>query len=83
VISTNAGGIPEVNKEGVTGFLSDVGDVDDMANNALKILRNDDTLEDFKKNAVLAAHEFDIQKVLPLYEKLYQQAYESSLNKTI
>lgn len=83
VISTNAGGIPEVNKHGVTGFLSDVGDVDDMAKNALKILRNDDTLEEFKKNAVLAAHEFDIQKVLPLYEKIYQQAYESSLNKTM
>ncbi len=83
VISTNAGGIPEVNKHGVTGFLSDVGDVEEMAGNALKILRDDDILDNFKTNAALAAQEFDIFKVLPLYEEIYQKAYESRFKNSM
>jgi N-acetyl-alpha-D-glucosaminyl L-malate synthase BshA len=71
VISTNTGGIPEVNKQGFSGFLSNVGDVEDMANNALKILANEETLNTFKNNAFAQAQLFDIKKILPMYEELY------------
>lgn len=74
VISTNTGGLPEVNFDGVSGYLSNVGDIDNMAENALKILRDNAILEQFKTNALLTAKEFDIQKILPLYENLYQEA---------
>jgi len=78
VISSNAGGIPEVNKQGVTGFLSDVGDVDDMVKNALYILKDDETLNTFKENAYKVASEFDITNILPLYEAVYEKAYKAS-----
>ena len=81
VISSNTGGIPEVNEQGVTGFLSDVGDVEDMAKNALKILSDDAVLEKFKENAVVSAQRFDIRKVVPLYEALYEKAYKSRFDK--
>jgi len=71
VISSNTGGIPEVNIHGVTGFLSNVGDVEDMAKNALKILKDDETLNQFKINALKRAHDFDLEKILPMYEKIY------------
>tara|TARA_R110002049_G_scaffold68029_10_gene176420 strand:+ start:2573 stop:3721 length:1149 start_codon:yes stop_codon:yes gene_type:complete len=74
VISSNTGGIPEVNIQGVTGYLSDVGNVNEMAENALKILSDDKTLETFKSNAAKAAMDFDILKVLPLYEAIYEKA---------
>ena len=74
VISSNAGGLPEVNKNGFSGYLSDVGDVVGMANNALKILINQTDLDQFKKNAFITAQQFDIKKILPLYEDLYQRA---------
>lgn len=77
VISSNTGGIPEVNEDGITGFLSNVGDVEDMAKNALTILGDNDTLEKFKQNAVISAQRFDIQKVVPLYEALYETAYKA------
>ena len=77
VISSNAGGIPEVNIQGVSGFLSDVGNIEEMAENALRILRDDATLERFKKNAAQAALRFDILNVLPLYEAVYEKAYNS------
>lgn len=83
VISTNAGGIPEVNKHGITGFLSNVGDVAEMAQNSLKILRDDAVLEEFKDNAARVAQTFDILNVLPLYETIYLKAYESRLKNTI
>jgi len=79
VVSSNAGGIPEVNKEGLTGFLSAVGAIDDMAKNALKILAEDDTLNLFKRNAFNEAKKFDILKILPLYETVYQKAYKARL----
>ncbi len=82
VISSNAGGIPEVNIQGVTGFLSDVGDVDEMASNAMKILGDDEILKKFKENAYQAALKFDILKVLPLYEAIYQKAYSSRFKNT-
>lgn len=79
VISSNAGGIPEVNIHGVTGFLSEIGDIDDMAKNAITILENDETLEKFKLNALRESHKFDIRNVVPLYEEVYKRAYKSSL----
>ena len=72
VISTNTGGIPEVNIHDVSGYLSNVGDVDDMAKNALIILSNNNTLEQFKNAAYQQAKQFDIHKILPLYEDLYE-----------
>lgn len=77
VISSNTGGIPEVNIQGVTGYLSDVGNIEEMAGNALRILRDDEILEKFKENAVEAASKFDILNVLPLYEAVYEEAYNS------
>jgi L-malate glycosyltransferase len=71
VISTNTGGIPEVNRHGVTGMMSDVGDVEDMAKNALKLLSDPKLLKKMSANALKRAHEFDITKILPIYEKLY------------
>lgn len=79
VISSNAGGIPEVNIQGVTGFLSDIGDISDMAKNAISILEDDETLEAFKQNAVREARKFDILNVVPLYEEVYRRAYDRRL----
>ncbi|WP_299677753.1 N-acetyl-alpha-D-glucosaminyl L-malate synthase BshA [uncultured Tenacibaculum sp.] len=75
VISTNAGGLPEVNVHGETGFLSDVGDVEDMANNTLKILENDATLLEFKQRAKAHTKQFSLDKILPQYEKIYQACF--------
>ncbi|MEL6919051.1 MAG: N-acetyl-alpha-D-glucosaminyl L-malate synthase BshA [Bacteroidota bacterium] len=77
VISSNAGGIPEVNKHGITGFLSDVGNVEEMAENGLKILKDDTVLEEFKENAARVASNFDILNILPLYEAVYEKAYKA------
>ncbi len=71
VISTNTGGLPEVNVHGVTGFLSAISDVDDMANNALKILKDDATLMAFKKNARQHTKLFSLKNILPVYEDIY------------
>lgn len=71
VVSSNAGGIPEVNIDGVTGYLSNVGNIADMAQNAIRILQDDDILEEFKANAKREAAKFDINKIVPLYESLY------------
>jgi L-malate glycosyltransferase len=70
VISSNAGGIPELNIHGKTGFLSKVGDVEDMSRNALLILK-DENLPIFKINALERAKEFDVHKIVPLYEDVY------------
>lgn len=77
VISSNTGGIPEVNKHGVSGFLSNVGDVDEMAKNAIYLLENDERLEEFKNNAKKISKEFELQNILPLYEEVYEKAYNS------
>lgn len=74
VISSNSGGLPEVNFDGISGFLSNVGDIDDMANKALTILRDTIALNTFKKNALAVAEQFDIKNILPLYEELYEKA---------
>lgn len=73
VVSSNAGGIPEVNIDGVTGYLSNVGNIADMAQNAIRILQDDNTLSTFKRNAKREAAKFDIQIVVPLYEELYEK----------
>ncbi|MCV9928877.1 N-acetyl-alpha-D-glucosaminyl L-malate synthase BshA [Flavobacterium sp. LS1R49] len=74
VISSNSGGLPEVNFDGYSGYLSDVGNVEEMAVNALKILKDDATLNVFKANALEVAKKFDIKNILPKYEALYQKA---------
>jgi N-acetyl-alpha-D-glucosaminyl L-malate synthase BshA len=74
VISSNSGGLPEVNLDGVSGYLSDVGEIDEMAKNALKILKEDSVLAEFKKNAFHVAENFDIKNILPIYEALYLKA---------
>jgi L-malate glycosyltransferase len=73
VISSNAGGLPEVNIHGVTGFLSDIGDVKSMANNALLLLQNNEMLMQFRINALEQAHKFDISFILPQYEAYYEK----------
>jgi len=78
VISSNSGGLPEVNFDGISGYMSNVGDVDDMAIKALKILENDEILNQFKENALNVAKQFDIKNILPLYEDLYLQAITNS-----
>lgn len=81
VISSNAGGIPEVNIDGVTGYLSNVGNIADMAQNAIRILQDDTILESFKTNAKREAAKFDINKIVPLYETLYQKVLEKVVAK--
>lgn len=71
VISSNSGGLPEVNIHGVTGFLSELGDVEDMANNAKKILQDPNTLETFKNQAKRHALQFSLESILPVYEDIY------------
>jgi L-malate glycosyltransferase len=77
VISTNTGGIPELNINGKTGFLSEVGDIEDMTKNALYIL-DKDNLPEFKKNALKRAMEFDVTNIMPLYEDLYKRILAKS-----
>lgn len=79
VISSNSGGLAEVNLDGISGYLSDVGDLKDMASNALKILKDEEILKTFKDNALSVAKQFDIKNVLPLYEALYQKAINKYL----
>jgi N-acetyl-alpha-D-glucosaminyl L-malate synthase BshA len=78
VISSNTGGIPELNVNGVTGFMSNVGDVDDMAKNAIYILENNERLAKFKFQALEHAKKFDIKKILPMYESLYERVIRQS-----
>ncbi len=73
VISSNTGGIPELNVNGVTGFMSDVGDVDDMAKNAIYILEDDERLAKFKHQSLEHAKKFDIKNILPMYEEVYER----------
>jgi N-acetyl-alpha-D-glucosaminyl L-malate synthase BshA len=72
VISSDSGGIPEVNIHGISGFLSPVGDVEDMSKNALSILKDESTLSKFKEQAKTEANKFDIHKIVPQYEAIYE-----------
>jgi L-malate glycosyltransferase len=78
VISTNTGGLPEVNINAVSGYTSNVGDVEDMSQNALKILSDPLILQNFKRQAFEVAQQFDLPKILPLYEDLYKEVIEKN-----
>ncbi len=78
VVSSNVGGLPEVNIHGETGFLSDVGDIQSMAKDAIKLLSNDDLHKSFSQQAYAHAKQFDIDIVLPQYENFYQEVMEES-----
>lgn len=79
VISTNAGGLPEVNIHGQTGFLSDVGNIDEMARYAVTILSDDDVLNRFRTNALAQARRFDIKNILPQYEQYYEEILKTAV----
>ena len=71
VVSSNVGGLPEVNKDGVTGFLNEVGDIEGMIASVLTILKDKDTLACFKINALEHSQKFELNKIVPMYENLY------------
>ena len=71
VVSSNVGGLPEVNKDGVTGFLNEVGDIEGMIASVLTILKDKDTLARFKTNALVHSQNFELNKIVPVYENLY------------
>jgi N-acetyl-alpha-D-glucosaminyl L-malate synthase BshA len=77
-ITSNAGGLPELNVDGFCGYMSNVGDVDDMANKAISILKDDAVLEQFKDNALIRAKDFDLKKILPEYIAYYTQVIQES-----
>ncbi len=77
VISSNAGGIPEINIDGVTGYMCNVGDVQGMAQKAIDLLKNDDLLASFSRNALEQAKNFHIDIVLPKYEAYYLKIYNN------
>ncbi|MGJ8759259.1 N-acetyl-alpha-D-glucosaminyl L-malate synthase BshA [Polaribacter sp. R2A056_3_33] len=79
VISTNTGGLPEVNIHGETGYLSNLGDIADMAKNAISIVKDDITLERFKKNAKNHTKQFSLENILPVYEEIYKSCYKSNV----
>ncbi len=79
VISTDVGGLPEVNIHGKTGFMSQVGDVQSMAQHAINILSHDDILDKFRKNAMEQAKRFDIHEILPQYEAYYESILKTAV----
>jgi L-malate glycosyltransferase len=79
VISSNTGGIPEVNVHNVTGMLSNVGDVYDMAKNCVIVLRDEAKMALMKKNARVQAEKFKIDFILPMYEELYKEVLETNM----
>jgi N-acetyl-alpha-D-glucosaminyl L-malate synthase BshA len=78
VITSNAGGLPELNVDGVTGFMDAVGDVQEMAHHAIAILEDDQRLQSFKENAYTRAKEFDLKLILPIYEEYYQEIIDQA-----
>ena len=80
VISTNTGGLPEVNIHGVTGYLSNLGDIDDMAKNAISILKEEKVLQRFKENAKKHANKFALKNILPVYEEIYNSCCKTKVN---
>lgn len=81
VISSNSGGLPEVNIHGVTGFMSNPGNVDEMAHYAIQLLGDEDMLQKFRANALAQAKRFDIHNILPHYEAYYEEVLENSVVK--
>lgn len=80
VVSSNSGGLPEVNINGVSGFLSPVGDIKSMSQNAIHILKNKTDLEVFKKGAKSIALKFDIHQIVPAYEEIYKTALKNCIS---
>ncbi|WP_116125548.1 N-acetyl-alpha-D-glucosaminyl L-malate synthase BshA [Lewinella sp. IMCC34183] len=78
VVSSDVGGIPEVNIDGVTGYTSGVGMVDKMAEDVLKIFESEETLQRFRAAALEQAERFDINNIIPRYEAFYQKVLEHS-----
>lgn len=78
VISSNAGGIPEVNIDGVTGFTVNIGDIDALAEKSLILLKDDELLKKFKQQAYLESTKYSLDKILPLYEAYYEKIIQSS-----
>jgi len=81
VISSNAGGLPELNVNGKSGYVCEVGDTDTMTEKALHILK-DENLPSFKEEALKRAKEFEVSNVLPMYEKMYNEV-ASKVSKAI
>jgi N-acetyl-alpha-D-glucosaminyl L-malate synthase BshA len=79
VVSTNAGGLSEINIDGVTGFMGNIGDIDTMSQQAITILKDDKRLAQFKKDAAKQALKFDIHNIVPLYEKLYERFLQKAV----
>jgi N-acetyl-alpha-D-glucosaminyl L-malate synthase BshA len=77
VISSNTGGLPEINIQGITGYMSNVGDIEDMSKNAIHILEDETRLNEFKANALAQAKQFEISKILPKYEDYYLKVIAS------
>ena len=78
VITSNAGGLPELNINGVTGFMDNVGDIESMAAHAIFILKDDKQLDAFKEGALNRAKEFELSLILPVYEQYYKDVMASA-----
>ncbi len=81
VITSNTGGLPELNINGVTGFMDNIGDIEKMAEHAIYILKDDETLNKFKENALSRAKEFDLSLILPIYEDYYREVLDKTFEK--
>lgn len=82
VISSNAGGLPELNIDGVTGFVSEVGDYEDMAKNALYILGDEQRMTEFRNNALEQSKKFSIEYMVPKYEAIYERILQKKMAST-
>lgn len=78
VISSNTGGLPELNIDGKTGYLCEIGDINSMSKKAIELLSNENMLNVFRKNALEQANRFSIDKILPEYESLYSEVLQNS-----
>ena len=78
VVSSNAGGIPEINIDGETGYMCEIGDIDKMAERTIELLQDEHKLGIFRQNALQQAKRFHIDEILPYYEKFYQKIVNQS-----
>lgn len=83
VLSSNTGGLPEINIHGKTGFMCNVGDTEQMAAYAIQLLSDEELLQQFSANALAQAQNFDLEKILPQYESYYEEILETSLSKQL
>ncbi|MBK7138530.1 MAG: N-acetyl-alpha-D-glucosaminyl L-malate synthase BshA [Bacteroidetes bacterium] len=80
VISSDAGGIPEVNIDGKTGFVLPIKDVKGMAEKAILLLKDEGMLSDFRENAYQQARKFSLEKILPHYEEFYKKVLKNCID---